>query len=93
MAIQAVTRKEADVVVADSTVLQYYMVSPTFVDNKIVFTSQDLPAGQGSNLVFAVKKGNQELLNKINKGLANVKASGEYEQILKKWHQTLPVKP
>lgn len=93
LAIQAVTRKEADVVVADSTVLQYYMVSPTFVDNKIVFTSQDLPAGQGSNLVFAVKKGNQELLNKINKGLANVKASGEYEQILKKWHQTLPVKP
>lgn len=90
LAIQAMARGEANVVVADSTVLQYYMASPTFVDNQIKFDSFDLPAGRGSTLVYAVKKGNKELLNKINVGLKNVKASGEYEQILKKWHQTLP---
>lgn len=90
LAIQEVAKGNAQVVVADSTVLQYYMASPTFVDNKIEFASQSLPAGQGSNLVFAVKKGNQELLNKINAGLKSVKASGEYERILKKWNQTLP---
>lgn len=90
LAIQEVAKGNAQVVVADSTVLQYYMGSDTFVNNKIEFTSQNLPAGQGANLVFAVKKGNKELLDKINVGLKNVKASGEYAQILKKWHQTLP---
>lgn len=90
LAIQEVAKGNAQVVVADSTVLQYYMGSSTFKDHKIEFTSENLPAGQGSNLVFAVKKGNKELLDKLNKGLANVKASGEYEQILKKWNQTVP---
>lgn len=34
---------------------------------------------------FAVQKGNKELLDKINKGLANLKANGEYDKILAKW--------
>lgn len=90
LAIQEVAKGNAQVVVADSTVLQYYMGSSTFKDHKIEFTSENLTVGQGSHLVFAVKKGNKELLDKLNKGLANVKASGEYEQILKKWNQTVP---
>lgn len=90
LALQAVARGEAQVVVADSTVLQYYMGSSTFKDNNIKFVSQNLPAGRGADIVYAVKKGNKELLGKINKGLANVKASGEYEKILNKWHQTMP---
>lgn len=32
---------------------------------------------------FAVRSGNTELLNKINKGLENVKASGKYDELLK----------
>ncbi len=38
---------------------------------------------------FAVKKGNQALLAKLNEGLAAVKASGEYDQIKKKWFAPL----
>lgn len=34
---------------------------------------------------FAVQKGNKELLEKINKGLANVKENGKYDEILTKW--------
>ena len=34
---------------------------------------------------IAVKKGNSKLLNDINKGLEELKASGEYDQIYKKW--------
>lgn len=34
---------------------------------------------------IAVKKGNSKLLNDINAGLDELKASGEYEQIYKKW--------
>lgn len=37
------------------------------------------------DLVFAVKKGNHELLNKINSGLAKVKADGSYNQLVQKW--------
>ncbi len=36
---------------------------------------------------FAVKKGNRALLDQINKGLAAIRASGEYEQISDKWFQ------
>lgn len=34
---------------------------------------------------FAVAKGNTELLDKINKGLENVKKDGTYEKIYEKW--------
>ena len=34
---------------------------------------------------FAVQKGNAELLEKINAGLANVKENGTYDELLKKW--------
>lgn len=34
---------------------------------------------------FAVKKDNKELLEKINKGLKNVKKSGKFDELVKKW--------
>lgn len=34
---------------------------------------------------YAVKKGNTELLDKINAGMENLKASGEYDEIYAKW--------
>ena len=37
------------------------------------------------DLGFAVQKGNAELLEKINAGLANVKENGTYDELLKKW--------
>ena len=36
-------------------------------------------------LGFAVHKGNSELLDKINKGLNNLKENGKYDELLKKW--------
>ena len=36
-------------------------------------------------LGIAVKKGNTELLGKINDGLAKIKANGKYAEIYKKW--------
>lgn len=37
------------------------------------------------DLGFAVQKGNAELLEKINAGLANVQENGTYDELLKKW--------
>ena len=34
---------------------------------------------------FAVRKGNAELLEKLNQGLLIIKASGEYDQIYRRW--------
>ena len=36
-------------------------------------------------MAFAVAKGNSELLEKINAGLANVKESGVYDELKEKW--------
>lgn len=37
-------------------------------------------------LGIAVAKDNKELLDKINKGLANIKKSGEFDKLLEKWN-------
>ncbi|MBR2673917.1 MAG: basic amino acid ABC transporter substrate-binding protein [Mogibacterium sp.] len=41
--------------------------------------------GDHEEFAFAVKKGNTELLDKLNAGLANIKASGKYEELVDKW--------
>ncbi|MCC6677269.1 MAG: transporter substrate-binding domain-containing protein [Phycisphaerales bacterium] len=38
-----------------------------------------------SNVCFAVRKGNPEMLRLVDRGLATVKASGEYSAIFQKW--------
>lgn len=37
---------------------------------------------------FAVKKGNEELLKKINTGLQNVKENGTYDELFAKWFES-----
>ena len=41
--------------------------------------------GDTEEFAFAVKKGNTELLDKLNTGLANLKANGKYDELLTKW--------
>lgn len=91
LALTALLKNEADIVVADSTVLQYNMGSETLAQYSGQFASKTLPAGEGSNLVFAVDKGHPDLLKKINAGLANIKASGELANILNKYNQNLDI--
>lgn len=92
LALTAVIRGEADAVVADSTVLQYNMSSDTVAQHKPKFVSKALPASDGSNLVFAVDKANPELLEKVNKGLANITASGELDKILSQYGQDVTLR-
>lgn len=40
------------------------------------------------DLGFAVQKGNAELLEKINVGLANVKENGVYDELVEKWEMS-----
>ena len=41
--------------------------------------------GDLEEFAFAVQKGNTELLEKLNAGLANIKASGKYDELVDKW--------
>lgn len=44
-----------------------------------------LPADKNLQLGYVVKKGNADLLNKLNNGLDKVKADGTYDKIYDKW--------
>ena len=41
--------------------------------------------GDHEEFAFAVQKGNTELLNQLNTGLANLKESGKYQELVDKW--------
>ena len=41
--------------------------------------------GDHEEFAFAVQKGNTELLEKLNAGLANIKANGTYDELVDKW--------
>lgn len=71
----------ADAVINDFPVTDYYI--KTTGKDKIKMVGDVFKADDKYGI--GVKKGNTELLNKINSGLAKVKASGEYDQIYKKW--------
>ncbi|MBQ6583336.1 MAG: basic amino acid ABC transporter substrate-binding protein [Mogibacterium sp.] len=69
---------DVDAVVIDAPVALYYDLQND--DIKQLDSLID-PAA----MAFAVNKGNDELLAKINAGLANVKANGTYDELVAKW--------
>ncbi len=71
----------ADAVINDMPVTSYYI--KTTGKDKVKMVGEVFQAEDEYGI--GVKKGNAELLTKINSGLAKVKASGEYDQIYKKW--------
>lgn len=48
-------------------------------------TRSILVAEEQKDFAFAVKKGNTEVLDKLNKGLEKVKADGTYQKLVEKW--------
>ncbi|EFR31143.1 ABC transporter substrate-binding protein/permease [Eremococcus coleocola] len=77
---QDIKSGNSDAVIEDAPVMAYATKTGT-VDLTLIGEEMDtLPLG------FAVNKGkNQELINKFNQGLANIKESGLYDDILAKY--------
>lgn len=69
---------DVEAVILDAPVAQYYF--NLYDDIKLVDALID-PAP----MAFAVAKGNDDLLEKINAGLANVKENGTYDKLYAKW--------
>ncbi|MDK4688464.1 transporter substrate-binding domain-containing protein [Kingella negevensis] len=79
LALRSMRLGKADAIVGDVRVFQYYK---THENDKIRIISM----GQGAKpLGFAVKKGNAELLTKLNSGLAKIKGDGTLDKLVTKW--------
>ncbi len=81
LALKELEAGGVDAVVADNGVVINYVANNSASKFKTVSDKAFLPEQYG----IAVKKGNTELLDKINKGLADIKADGTYAQILEKY--------
>lgn len=78
-AIMQLQNGDVDAVVMDAPVAKYYQAK--FADKIKQVESLIDPA----EMAFAVQKGNAELLEKINAGLANMIENGTYDELVAKW--------
>ena len=83
-ALKALTIGEVDAVVADNAVVLHYIQSNPNAKFKVVSD----PSFPKEHYGIAVKKGNKELLDKINQGLKAIKANGQYDEIYQKYFGT-----
>lgn len=84
-ALQYVRDGTVTATMSDCHVLKYYM-KQSLKDNKFIIKELDSNSeDQSYDLVFGVRKDETELLNKINKGIDNLKKNGELDKILQKW--------
>lgn len=81
-AFMALTSGNASAVVHDRPVLAYFMKTQPRMSQSLQLQPAIEDAQQYG---FAVKKGNKELLDKLNKGLEAVRQAGEDKKIYSKW--------
>lgn len=86
LALKELESGGVDAVVADNGVVINYVTNNPAAKFKTVSDKAFVPEQYG----FAVKKGNAELLGKLNKGLADIKADGSYDQIYAKYFGAAP---
>ncbi|MGA0612542.1 basic amino acid ABC transporter substrate-binding protein [Caldimonas sp. KR1-144] len=86
LALKELESGGVDAVVADNGVVINYVTNNPAAKFKTVSDKAFVPEQYG----FAVKKGNTELLEKLNKGLAEIKADGTYDQIYAKYFGAAP---
>jgi polar amino acid transport system substrate-binding protein len=87
LAIEALTRGDVDGVVCDHPVAYEYALVSEAYKGKLVVVNDDLNKGDYEPYGIVVKKGNTEVLDMINKGLAGVSDKTK-EKIAKKWKLT-----
>lgn len=79
--IKSIIQKEVELGMETSSSYEYYAKRHQEQGLRAIYQ----PNAQWTNIVFAVKQDNTELLDKLNKGIASVKADGTYDKIKGKW--------
>ncbi len=77
LALKELESGGVDAVVADNGVVVHYVAHNNGAGFKTIADASFTPEQYG----IAVRKGNAELLDKVNKGLADIKADGTYDRI------------
>jgi polar amino acid transport system substrate-binding protein len=88
LALKELESGGVDAVVADNGVVVHYVANNPGGNFKTVADKEFVPEQYG----IPVKKGNTELLEKVNKGLAGIKGDGTYDQIYTKYFGQAPAK-
>ncbi len=88
LALKELEAGGVDAVVADNGVIINYVANNPGGKFKSIADKEFVPEQYG----IALKKGNGELQAKINKGLADMKADGTYDQIFTKYFGAAPAK-
>ena len=86
LALEELKNGGVDAVVADNGVVAHYVANNSAGGFKTVADAGFVPEQYG----IAIKKGNAELLAKVNQGLAAIKADGSYAQIYAKYFGGAP---
>lgn len=82
LALKSVLSKEIDAVVGQKLYLQYTLKSGANANVGVRFV--DLKTANPHKVMMS-RKGNEELVNKINSGLDKIKQNGTYDRIYNKW--------
>jgi polar amino acid transport system substrate-binding protein len=86
LALKELESGGVDAVVADNGVVIHYVANNPGGKFKTVSDKEFVPEQYG----IAVKKGNTELLEKLNKGLADIRADGTYDKIYAQYFGAAP---
>lgn len=87
LAVEDLYNGRIDAVIADDAVASNYALQHEQYSQKLTLAFLIAPESP-EYLGFAVNKGNKEIADLINKGLAAIKANGEYDKIYAKWFGT-----
>jgi polar amino acid transport system substrate-binding protein len=88
LALKELESGGVDAVVADNGVVIHHVANNPQAKFKTISDAGFVPEQYG----IAVKKGNAELLAKVNEGIAGIKADGTYDQIYAKYFGAAPAK-
>lgn len=85
---QAFARNETQFLVGNAVPLSHYIEQYQSTHQQalsdVVMVSYDNPI-KNNDIAFGIAKGNTQLKDKINAGLANIHQNGTYDKIYKKW--------
>ena len=82
LAMQDLMNNRIDAVICDDPVAMYYANKKADTDGKL---NLSFKTDEKEYYGFTVRKGRKDLVEKLNKGIKQVKASGEEAKIIEKW--------
>lgn len=83
LSVTSTIQGKSDATLGDSRILQYYQLKHPEIKARMVDVGESK-----KQIAFAVKKDNQEMLDKINQGLNTIKQNGTYDKLVEKWFGT-----